>query len=29
VDSKSLWLAIMPKSKDQFMERPPIKIVQP
>jgi hypothetical protein len=23
-----LWLVIIPKSKDQFMERPPMKIVQ-
>jgi hypothetical protein len=29
VDSRSPWLDIMPKSKDQFMERPPMKIVQP
>jgi hypothetical protein len=29
VDSGSLWLVIMPKSKDRFMERPPMKIVQP
>jgi hypothetical protein len=29
VDSGSLWLVIMPKSKDLFMERPPMKIVQP
>jgi hypothetical protein len=29
VDSKSLWLVIIPKSKDQFMEWPPMKIVQP
>jgi hypothetical protein len=28
VDSRSLWLVIMPKSKDRFMERPPMKIVQ-
>jgi hypothetical protein len=28
-DAGSLWLVIMPKSKDRFMERPPIKIVQP
>jgi hypothetical protein len=27
-DSKSLWLVIIPKSKDRFMERPPMKIVQ-
>jgi hypothetical protein len=25
----SLWLVIIPKSKDRFMERPPMKIVQP
>jgi hypothetical protein len=24
-----LWLVIIPKSMDQFMERPPMKIVQP
>jgi hypothetical protein len=29
VDSGSLWLVIIPKFTDQFMERPPIKIVQP
>jgi hypothetical protein len=29
VDSGSLWLVIMPKSKDRFMERPPKKTVQP
>jgi hypothetical protein len=29
VDSESLWLVIVPKSKDRFMERPPMKIVQP
>jgi hypothetical protein len=28
-DAGSLWLVIMPKSKDQFMERPPMKTVQP
>jgi hypothetical protein len=28
VDSGSLWLVIMPKSKDRFMERPPMRIVQ-
>jgi hypothetical protein len=28
-DAASLWLVIMPKSKDQFMERPPMKTVQP
>jgi hypothetical protein len=27
VDSRSLWLVIIPKSKDRFMERPPMKIV--
>jgi hypothetical protein len=25
VDSESLWLLIMPKSKDRFMDRPPMK----
>jgi hypothetical protein len=29
VDSRSLWLVIIPKSKDRFMKRPHIKIVQP
>jgi hypothetical protein len=29
VDSKSMWLVIMPKSKDRFVERPPMKVVQP
>jgi hypothetical protein len=29
VDSGSLWLVIMSKSKDRFMERQPMKIVQP
>jgi hypothetical protein len=29
VDSESLWLVIIPKSKDRFMEQPPMKIVQP
>jgi hypothetical protein len=29
VDSGSLWLLIMPKSKDWFMERPPMKTIQP
>jgi hypothetical protein len=29
VDSGSLWLVIIPKSKDQFVERSPMKIVQP
>jgi hypothetical protein len=28
-DAGSLWLVIIPKSKDQFMERPPMKTVQP
>jgi hypothetical protein len=28
-DVGSMWLFIIPKSKDQFMERQPIKIVQP
>jgi hypothetical protein len=28
-DAGSLWLVIIPKSKDLFMERPPTKIVQP
>jgi hypothetical protein len=28
-DAGSLWLVIMPKSKNWFMERPPMKIVQP
>jgi hypothetical protein len=28
-DAGSLWLVIIPKSKNQFMERPPMKIVQP
>jgi hypothetical protein len=28
-DAGGLWLVIMPKSKDRFMERPPMKIVQP
>jgi hypothetical protein len=28
-DAGSLWLAIIPKSKDRFVERPPMKIVQP
>jgi hypothetical protein len=27
-DARSQWL-IIPKSKDRFMERPPMKIVQP
>jgi hypothetical protein len=25
----SMWLVIIPKSKDRFMERPPMTIVQP
>jgi hypothetical protein len=28
-DAGSLWLLIIPKSKDRFMERPPMKTVQP
>jgi hypothetical protein len=28
-DAESLWTFIIPKSKDRFMERPPMKIVQP
>jgi hypothetical protein len=28
-DTGSLWLVIIPKSKDRFMERPPMKTVQP
>jgi hypothetical protein len=28
-DAGSLWLVIIPKSKDQLMERPHMKIVQP
>jgi hypothetical protein len=28
-DAGSQWLVIIPKSKDQFMERPPMKTVQP
>jgi hypothetical protein len=28
-DAESLWIVIMPKSKDRFMERPPMKTVQP
>jgi hypothetical protein len=27
VDYESLWLVIIPKSKDQFVERSPMKIV--
>jgi hypothetical protein len=29
LDSGSLWLVIIPKSKDRFMEQPSMKIVQP
>jgi hypothetical protein len=29
VDSESLWLVIMLKSKDRFVERPPMSTVQP
>jgi hypothetical protein len=28
-DAISLWIVIILKSKDQFMERPPMKTVQP
>jgi hypothetical protein len=28
-DAGSLWSVIMPQSKDRFMERPPMKTVQP
>jgi hypothetical protein len=28
-DAGSLWLVIIPKSKDRFMERTPMKTVQP
>jgi hypothetical protein len=28
-DAGSLWLVIIPKSKDRFMEQPPMKTVQP
>jgi hypothetical protein len=28
-DTGSLWIVIIPKSKDWFMERPPMKTVQP
>jgi hypothetical protein len=27
-DAGSLWIVIIPKSKDRFMERPPMKTVQ-
>jgi hypothetical protein len=29
VDSRSLWLVIVPKSKDQFTEQPTMKTVRP
>jgi hypothetical protein len=29
VDSENLWLVIIPKSKERFVQRPPMKIVQP
>jgi hypothetical protein len=29
VDTGTLWLVTIPKSKDRFMERPPMKIIQP
>jgi hypothetical protein len=28
-DAGSLWIVIIPKSKDRFMERPPMRTVQP
>jgi hypothetical protein len=28
-DAGSLWIVIIPKPKDRFMERPPMKTVQP
>jgi hypothetical protein len=28
-DARSLWLVIIPKSMNRFMEQPPMKIVQP
>jgi hypothetical protein len=28
-DAGSLWIVIIPKSKNRFMERPPMKTVQP
>jgi hypothetical protein len=28
-DAGSLWIVFIPKSKDEFMERPPMKTVQP
>jgi hypothetical protein len=27
-DAGSLWIVIIPKSNDRFMERPPMKLVQ-
>jgi hypothetical protein len=29
VDSGSMWLVIISKSKDQFVEGPPMKTIQP
>jgi hypothetical protein len=28
-DAGSMWIVIIPKSKDWFMEQPPMKTVQP
>jgi hypothetical protein len=28
-DAGSLWIVIIPKFKDRFMERPPVKTIQP
>jgi hypothetical protein len=28
-DARSLWIVIIPKSMDRFMEQPPMKTVQP
>jgi hypothetical protein len=28
-DAGSMWIVIIPKSKDRFMERPPMRTVQP
>jgi hypothetical protein len=28
-DAGDLWIVIIPKSKDRFMEQPPMKTVQP
>jgi hypothetical protein len=28
-DAGSLWIVIIPKSKDRFMEQPPMKTAQP